>query len=81
MTDYKEEQSNELEALESIYPEELEGTRHQLLYISCGWGLNIWAAFRIIRAFCNVLVFFFFFVLIFATNTRVTPMKSTWRCY
>lgn len=25
MTDHKEEQSNEIEALESIYPEEIEG--------------------------------------------------------
>lgn len=25
MTDYKEEQNNELEALESIYPDELKG--------------------------------------------------------
>lgn len=25
MTDFKEEQNNEIEALESIYPEEIEG--------------------------------------------------------
>ena len=32
MTDYKEEQTNEIEALESIYPEELNGESRKLLY-------------------------------------------------
>ena len=40
MTDYKEEQSNELEALLSIYPDELEGAKTYNLHIGWlgGWG-------------------------------------------
>ena len=36
MTDYQEEQRNELEALESIYPEEFTGMSSQF---SCSVGL------------------------------------------
>ena len=39
MTDYKEEQSNELEALESIYPDELEGAKTCVIYTLGGWGI------------------------------------------